>query len=237
MKRRDRIGGHDKHWPAAVVFDLDGTIVDSVGDIASSINDLVASRGLAPFSLQTVREFVGNGIEALVERAFRARNVILDSGELKETVRSYEMIYGARLTETTTIYDGVVDVISELRAHGVGIGVCTNKMEKMAQRVVEGLGLGQHVDVVIGARDGRPQKPSPVPLRAALDLLGAAAEDSVMVGDSTADVQCARAAGTAMIGVSFGYSRIPMRELGADVTIDSYAEFSMACASLGRRVR
>lgn len=223
-------------WPAAVVFDLDGTLVDSVGDITSSINDLLARRHLAPFSENLVRGFIGDGIDALVERAFYVRGVVFSAGELQTTVESYELIYGGRLTETTKPYPGVVAAISDLRARGVVTGICTNKLEDKAFGVVAGLGLDKYFDVIVGARRGRPSKPSPVPLYDTLEYLGVAAASTIMVGDSVVDVKCARAAGVAVIGVSFGYSRTPMRELGPDAAIDSYAEFETACASLKARV-
>lgn len=227
-----RDAGRKGQWPAAVVFDLDGTLVDSVGDITSSINDLLAATRLSPFSENLVRTFIGDGIDALVERAFNARGVVFSSEELRAAVESYELIYGTRLTDTTRAYAGVVSAISELREHGVGIGICTNKAEDKAVGVVEGLGLRKYVDVIVGARRGRPSKPSPIPLFDTLEYLGVAAADSIMVGDSVVDVQCARAAGVAVIGVSFGYSQTSMRELGPDVIIDDYTEFGAACASL-----
>jgi phosphoglycolate phosphatase len=229
---RKRNTAEKGYWRAAVVFDLDGTLVDSAGDITSSINDLMAIKRLPAFSENAIRKFIGDGIDALVERAFCARGVVFRSEELRATVESYDSIYGARLTETTRAYTGVVAAISELRAHGVGIGICTNKVEDKAVGVVEGLGLGKYVDVIVGARSGRPPKPSPIPLLDTLEYLGVAAEDTIMVGDSVADVQCARAAGVAVIGVSFGYSHTPMRKLCPDVTIDDYAQFRAACALL-----
>jgi phosphoglycolate phosphatase len=225
-------GRKGERWPAAVVFDLDGTLVDSVGDITSAINDLLGGTALPPFSENSIRKFIGDGIDALVERVFEARGIVLSPLERRKTVESYELIYGARLAETTRAYRGVIDVISELRANGVGIGICTNKVEDKALGVVEGLGLREYFDVIVGGRRGQPSKPSPVPLLNTLQYLGVAAADAVMVGDSVADVRCARAAGTAIIGVSFGYSTIPMRELDPDFTIDDYSEFKLACASL-----
>lgn len=229
----------DKHywrgkgrWPGAVVFDLDGTVVDSVGDITSSINSLLVARGLSPFQEGSIRKFIGDGLDVLVERAFHARGIVFGVEELRAIVESYEVIYGARLTETTRAYAGVVSVLSELKAYGAAIGICTNKVEDKAVGVVEGLGLDRYVDVIVGARSGRPAKPSPIPLFDTLGYLGINTEDAIMVGDSIVDVQCARAAGVAVIGVSFGYSKIPMRELCPDVTIDGYAEFRAACATL-----
>ncbi len=236
MTHRQRHAGGKGHWPAAVVFDLDGTLVDSVGDITSSINDLLAARCLPPFCEGLVRSFIGDGLDALVERAFYARGVVLNSKELRASSESYELIYGARLTERTRVYAGAVAAISELRSHKVRIGICTNKVEDHAIGVVEGLGLRKYVDAIVGARRGRPAKPSPIPLFNTLEDLGVAAADTIMVGDSVVDVQCARAAGVAVIGVSFGYSQTPMRELYPDVTIDDYAGFEAACASLNAKV-
>lgn len=217
---------------AAVIFDLDGTLVDSAGDITASINEVLVTRGLAPFPIETTLKFIGDGVDALVERAFCARGVTFSSNELAKMIASYELIYGARLAISTKVYEGVVDIISELRTRGVGIGICTNKTEDKAISVVEALNLSKYVDVVIGARRGQPPKPSPIPLLKALQHFGLGAVDTVMVGDSSVDVECARAAGVAIIGVSFGYSRVPMRKLAPDVTIENYAEFLAAYACL-----
>lgn len=235
MLCKPEVGG-EKDWPSAVVFDLDGTLVDSSGDIMASLNELLASRKLAPFSVDRVLDFVGGGIAALVERAFKARNIALSADELPVLVALFHSIYSARLIDLTKTYAGALDVIVALKARGVRIGLCTNKTEDLARGIVEGLGLGKYFDAIVGGGPGRPLKPSPIPLFDTLAHLGVAAPDAVMVGDSGADVKCARAAGVAIIGVSFGYSRIPMKQLGADVTIDSYAEFDVACDSLRTRL-
>lgn len=220
---------------AAVIFDLDGTLVDSVGDITASINEVLAAKGLAPFSIETTLKFIGDGADALVERAFCARGITFSSNKLAKMIASYELIYGARLAISTKVYEGALDIISELRTKGVGIGICTNKTEDKAISVVEALNISGYVDVVVGARRGQPSKPSPIPLLKALQYFGLGAVDTVMVGDSSVDVECARAAGVAIIGVSFGYSRIPMRKLAPDVTIENYTEFMAAYASLKAR--
>jgi phosphoglycolate phosphatase len=222
---------------SAVIFDLDGTLVDSIGDITASINAVLAAQHLSPFPVQMILKFIGDGVEALVERAFHARSVVLSSDELPRAIASYESIYGFRLTASTTVYAGVVDVISELKAKGIGIGVCTNKTEDKALDIIKGLRLTEYVDTLVGARKGRSPKPSPLPLIEAIGHFGITPGNVVMVGDSDVDVRCARAADVPIIGVSFGYSSIPMRELGPDATIESYAEFMPAYISLkGRAV-
>lgn len=228
----DAFGGQVHSWPLAVVFDLDGTLVDSSGDLTSSLNELLAERQLAPFSRAETIGFVGGGIALLVERALRTRKLDPSPEALSAAVERYKTIYSSRLTESTHLYDGALDVLDSLRARGVRTAVCTNKTEALARGIVEGLGFGDRVDVIVGGKPGRALKPSPAPLLDALLQLGVTADDAVMVGDSGADVKCARAVNVRTICVSFGFSSIPVRELGADAVIDSYTEFDDACRML-----
>ena len=231
----ERAGGFGR--ASAVIFDLDGTLVDSVGDITFSINAVLAAQHLSSFPVDAILKFVGNGVDALVERAFHARGVVLSSEEMQDAVAHYESIYSGQLAVSTKVYAGVLDVISELKANGAGIGVCTNKTEDKAVDIIKGLNLTDYVDIVVGARKGRSPKPSPLPLIEAIGHFGVTAANAVMVGDSEIDVKCARAADVPIIGVSFGYSNIPMRELAPDATIGSYAEFMPAYSSLKARAR
>jgi phosphoglycolate phosphatase len=232
LVNRTYAAARDASWPAAVVFDLDGTLVDSAGDITTSLNELLVTRQLAPFPEDTVRDFVGDGSKALVERAFQTRGVLLSAEELRVAVSTYDVIYGTHLVERTYVYDGALEVMANLKARGVRMGICTNKFQDKAERVAAHFGLDKYAEVVIGGISGRPGKPSPIMLVETLDALEMPREDAVLVGDSTFDVQCARAAGIAVIGVTFGYSQTPMRKLGPDAVIDSYAEFAKACDSL-----
>ena len=219
-------------WPAAVVFDLDGTLVDSAGDITTSLNELLAARKLAPFPEETVRDFVGDGSKALVQRAFQTRGVMLGADELQVAVATYDEIYGTHLVDRTYVYAGAMDVMAALKSRGIRMAICTNKFQDKAERVAAHFGLDKYAEVVVGGIPGRPGKPSPIMLLETLEALEMPREDAVLVGDSTFDVQCARAAGVAVIGVTFGYSQTPMRKLAPDAVIDSYAEFAKACDSL-----
>jgi phosphoglycolate phosphatase len=226
----------EMNWPSAVIFDLDGTLVDSSVDLTSSLNQLLAERQSAPFSRLETIGFVGGGIALLVERALRARRIDPSPEELAAAVDRYKAIYAGRLTEATRLYDGALEVLMALQARGVRTAVCTNKTEALAHGIIEGLGFGDRLDVIIGGQPGRPLKPSPAPLLDALAQLGVAADDAIMVGDSSADVKCAKAAGVAVVCVSFGFSSVPVRELGADAVIDSYEAFDNACRELGAAV-
>ncbi|WEF51060.1 HAD-IA family hydrolase [[Pseudomonas] carboxydohydrogena] len=211
------------------MFDLDGTLVDSAGDIASAINELLASEGHAPFSLEDVIRFIGDGITALVQRAFMARDVVLGADELPVRVAQFKKLYESRATDLTRPYSGVPELISNLRKRGIAVGICTNKEEGLAQKIVDALGLSSQLDVVVGARPNRPAKPSPVSLLETVASLGASREEAIMVGDSAIDMRCAQYAGIPFIGVTFGYSNPPMSELSADVAIESYQDFDAAC--------
>jgi phosphoglycolate phosphatase len=232
LMTKPHVAARSASWPAAVVFDLDGTLVDSAGDITTSLNELLVARHLAPFPEETVRDFVGDGSKALVQRALQTRGVLLDSEDLRVAVSSYDAIYGTHLVERTYVYDGALEVMADLKARGIRIGICTNKFQDKAEGVVSHFGLDKYAEVVVGGVSGRPGKPSPIMLIETLEALEMPREDAVLVGDSTFDVQCARAAGVAVIGVTFGYSQTPMRKLDPDAMIDSYAEFTKAYESL-----
>jgi len=227
--------GKPQSWPSAVVFDLDGPRVDRSLDLTSSLNDLLAERQLAPYSRLETIGFVGGGIALLVERALRARGVDCAADDLAAAVDRYKAIYRGRLTEATRLYDGALGVLDMLKVQGIATAVCTNKTEALARGIIAGLGFDDRIDVIVGGRPERPLKPSPAPLLAALTELGVGVGDAVMVGDSSADVQCARAAGVPVICVGFGYAHGPVQELGADMVIDSYAEFGAAFRKLGVR--
>jgi phosphoglycolate phosphatase len=228
----DVLAKRTRNWPLAVVFDLDGTLVDSSGDLTTSLNELLAERQLAPFSRMETIGFVGGGIALLVERALRTRKLDPSPEELLAAVDRYKTVYSGRLTESTHLYDGALDVLDALKVRGVRTAVCTNKTEALARGIIGGLGFNGRIDVIVGGKPDRALKPSPAPLLDALSQLGVKADDAIMVGDSSADVKCAKAANVRSICVSFGFSSIPVRELGADAVIDSYAGFDDACQTL-----
>lgn len=222
--------------PSAVIFDLDGTLVDSAGDIAAALNEVLGIRRLPPYSTSEVTRFIGNGISALVHRAFLERGISLDADELSTQATVFQMAYNSCLTNSTKAYDGVVEAVSALRDRGTLTGICTNKEEGLALRIVNRLGLWEYFDVVIGGTSGRLPKPSPDPLLEAIARLGILRENTIMVGDSATDLNCARNAGVPFIGVTFGYSPAEMTVLGPDASIESYVNLGEACVALWSRL-
>ena len=204
--------------PDTFLFDLDGTLIDSVPDITLAIADLMHSEGLAPFSETAVRDMVGYGVATLVERAFAARGLPI-AGELKTAkVAKMMEIYPHHLTGRSTLMPGVIDALDFLKRGAGKLAVVTNKPQLAAETVLHHFGIARYFAIIVGDRPLDPDrlapKPKPDMLLFALDRLGGTRERAVMIGDSAADMQSAAAAGVFSIAVRNGYSIEP---------IDSYA--------------
>ncbi|QKV17621.1 phosphoglycolate phosphatase [Oricola thermophila] len=207
-------------WPQAVLFDLDGTLIDSVPDLAAAVNEVLAAEGREPLPREDVRAMVGHGVRKLVERAFAARRMPLDGEALDRMTGRMMTAYGNRLTADTTLLPGAEALLAAYARVGVKIGVVTNKPEAFAREILDHFGLGPSVDVVVGGDSGPARKPAPDMLRHAMEEIGLGADRAVMVGDSAADIDAARAVPMASIAVRGGYTTVPVDELGADIVID-----------------
>ena len=223
-----------RRWPSAVVFDLDGTLVDSAPDILSALNHGMAVAGRPPVAEEAGRRAIGLGLEGMVEQALAGSGGLPDSAALEAITRAAVRFYDAHLIVRTRPFPGVAEALAGLSARGVRMGICTNKRLAPAQHILAGLGLGDYFEAVI-ARESCPQrKPHPAPLHATLRALGVSPADSVMVGDSLVDVECARAAGIPVVAVAHGYSEVPVQELAADVIIESCAALMEALEAMAR---
>jgi phosphoglycolate phosphatase len=216
------------NWPRAILFDLDGTLIDSAPDLATSVNIVLAAEGLGPITVEAVRDMIGNGIRKLVQRAFAAYDVVLQPNELDLHEAAMIAIYNDNLSAETILYPAVPTALADVRARGIRMGVVTNKPIAATRAILSHFGILDIFGAVIGGDENIPRKPAPDPLWAALQRMGATPEQSVMVGDSAADVAAARAAGSAVIIVEGGYSRVPVTELGADLTIASLSDLGDA---------
>jgi phosphoglycolate phosphatase len=231
------MNSRSKDWPQAVVFDLDGTLIDSAPDIAHALNGATATRGLAPFELPEVKEMIGGGVPQLVERALIARG--FPRSELMPLVDDFLALYRRDLTTRTVIYDGARTLLEQLHNEGRSLGVCTNKNHELTLAILDQLDLAKYFGAVFGERDGYARKPDAAPLLETLSALGVTPGEALMVGDSEADVACARNAIMPVIVVSFGYSKVAPEALGADVVIPSLSELPRHFAALngsGRRL-
>jgi len=208
----------------ALIFDLDGTLVDSAPDLHRSLNAVLAEQGRAPVSLADIRSMVGDGAAKLVERGFADTGAPVEPAALPELVQRFLVHYSAGRHALTQAFPGVAETLALLRERGCRLGVCTNKPYAPTMEILEVLGLTGYFGAVTGGDSLPVRKPDPGHLLGTLDLLGATADRAVMIGDSANDVAVARAAGVPAIIVRYGYTRTPVEELGADAIIDRFDE-------------
>lgn len=206
----------------AIVFDLDGTLVDSARDLMNATNALLAEEGLRQVSLGEVKSMIGDGAAKLVERALTATGG--DLARLPECVARFLAIYEAHASRHTQAYPGVPQTLERLRRLGLSLAVVTNKPFAATLDILDALELRAFFDAVIGGDTLPERKPHPAPILAALEQLGVAPEAALMVGDNYHDVQAAHAAGLRAFAVTYGYSHKPHAELGADGLIDAMPE-------------
>lgn len=203
-----------------VVFDLDGTLVDSAPDMARALNAVVEARGLAPFSLQDVRAFVGNGVPMLVRRAMAAR-AIEGEDAFTDWHGAYMAAYARGICVQTRPYPGVIAALDALGDRP--LAVCTNKPQALAEDLLGALGLRGRFAVILGGDTGAGRKPDPTPLRHVATHMGATR--AVMVGDSMNDAGAAQAVGWPMLLYRHGYRDRAAEAIPADARFDDWAAF------------
>jgi phosphoglycolate phosphatase len=210
-----------------VVFDLDGTLVDSSRDIAASVNAALGrvAPGTAALSLEAILSFVGEGAGLLVERSLRHAGLALST---EEVLPVYIDCYRERLLDTTRLYPGVAEALDALA--GTTLAVLTNKPGDMSRTILEGLGVASRFARVRGAGDVPSRKPDPAGLLGLMSELGASASETWMVGDSATDVGVARAAGTWVAGVTWGFHPAALRAAGPDRVLDLPGELARLAA-------
>jgi phosphoglycolate phosphatase len=209
-----------------VIFDVDGTLVDSAADIHAALNHGLALAGCGPEEFAAARRLIGLGLERSVEKVLFDRGFSLEGAELAGIKAASTAYYDAHLLDRTRLYDSVAETLEALLKAGTRMGICTNKRAEATRRILSGLGVVSYFDVIIGREAVSPGKPHPAPLLAAIEALNGECSAAAMVGDTLADMQCARAAGVTAIAVSYGYSDLSVSELGADSIIDDFSELA-----------
>ncbi|MEX1148153.1 MAG: phosphoglycolate phosphatase [Sphingomonadales bacterium] len=218
--------------PKAIVFDLDGTLVDTAPDLSAALNHVLALEGRGPVDEGEVRHMVGHGARALIVRGMAATGKAARDNDIARLLPLFLDFYGRNLATASRPFDGVPELLAALDARGVGLGVCTNKPEGLAVRLLQDVGLARFLGAVVGGDSLPVCKPDPAPFTATLERMGRAGAKAVMVGDSRTDVDTARAVGVPVICVSFGYTDVPVTTLNPDIIIDHYGEFAGALTTL-----
>jgi phosphoglycolate phosphatase len=205
----------------AVFFDLDGTLADTVGDIACSMNLALARAGRPGYDVERYRRMIGEGVVVLARRALGHGREAL----VPDLVEAFRHIYRERLLVETRPYPGVVELLAALREHQVPLAVLSNKPHAATVAVVEGLFGGETFHAIAGEQEGTPKKPDPTTALALSRLLGVPPARCFLVGDSPVDVETAKNAGMAAVGVSWGFRPAEeLREAGAGAILDRPGE-------------
>lgn len=208
----------------AVIFDLDGTLVDTAPDLWRATNHVLTSSGRNPVTLDQVRAFVGYGARRLIARGFAATGTSLGTQDIEPLYDKFVTYYGANIAGASQPFPGCVDLLDRLKGDGVRIGICTNKLEGLSVRLIESLGLTAYFDTIVGPDTIGIAKPDPAPYREALRRMGAETARSLLVGDSETDVLTARAAGVPIIGVTFGYTAEPIESFKPDALVSDFSQ-------------
>ena len=203
-----------------VVFDLDGTLIDSAPDIRAAANKMLAQQGIAPLDLPTITSFIGNGLPKLVERVMERTG--LDLGRHDELTAVTLAHYNAATTELTRPYPGVVDALKALQAAGYVLAMCTNKPEAPARAILRELEIEQFFNGVVGGDTLPVKKPNPEPLLHIIDQLGA--DRAIYVGDSEVDAETAQRAGVHFALFTQGYRKTPVSEIPHQDRFDHFGD-------------
>jgi phosphoglycolate phosphatase len=208
--------------PALIVFDLDGTLIDSAADLTAAVNRMLADFGCLPLSLEEVRPMIGDGVARLVTRALAARG--REPAEAAAASRIFMQHYESDATSRTSAFPGVGEALAALRAAAISLAVCTNKPARITARILESLGLAGYFARVV-AGDSMPfRKPDPRVLLAILREFDAPPERSLLVGDSEVDALTARAAAVRFVLMRHGYHRGPWEEIPCSASLAGFAE-------------
>src|SRR5712664_3415992 len=211
-----------------IIYDLDGTLIDSAKDMQMAVSHVLADHGLQPVSEDDVRIFMGQGSKITMGKAFAKNGKSLDDTALSAVTREFVRYYEADPVSHTTAFDGVAEVVARFDRLGLKQGVCTNKFENPSRMILQHLKLMPPIADVAGADTFTVRKPDPGHILQLIDKLGGTRARAVMIGDSIHDVEAAHGGGLPAVLVSWGYTARPASELGADAVIDRFGALPQA---------
>lgn len=205
----------------ALIFDLDGTLVDSLPDLRAALNGMLLGLSRRQLAASEVRAMIGDGTGALVQRALGATG---DVAGLEEAHSTFLQFYEHGLAQLTRLYPGVRETLAALRRSGARLGICTNKSQAASMAVLKAFGIADDFTAVVGGDVVPLRKPNPAHLLAVIEQLGATPGDAVMIGDGENDYAAARALGIPVILMSYGYLRVPPESLSPDAWLERFVD-------------
>jgi phosphoglycolate phosphatase len=218
--------------PRTLVFDLDGTLVDTAPDLIAALNFVLAREGLPPLPMHRARNMIGAGARKMLERGLEAEGRTVSVEELNRLTKDFIDYYADHIADGSRPFEGLEAALDDLQGQGFQFAVCTNKLEWLSKRLLDQLGMSARFAAICGADTFGVAKPDPVILQQTLARAGGPLASAIMVGDAGPDVGVARRAGIPVIGVEFGYTEVPIAELKPDRLIGHFRDLSGAVHSL-----
>ncbi|MGB3446287.1 MAG: HAD family hydrolase [Xanthobacteraceae bacterium] len=215
-----------------IAFDLDGTLVDTAPDLIGALNHILIREKMSPLPLDSARNLIGAGARRLLERGLEAENRQITPEEMTKLTEDFITYYADHIADESRPFEGLEAALDDLAGCGYRLAVCTNKLEWLSRRLLDRLGLTPRFAAICGADTFGVSKPDPIILRQTVAKAGGAIASTIMVGDAGTDVGVARRAGVPVIGVSFGYTEVPIADLKPDRLIDRMSELPEAVESL-----
>ena len=218
--------------PRTVVFDLDGTLVDTAPDLINALNFVLEREGLPPVPLLSARNMIGAGARKLIERGLELDGRAASVADITRLLGDFVAFYADHIADLSRPFEGLESALDDLAARGYRFAVCTNKLEWLSKLLLDRLGLSARFSAICGADTFGISKPDPAILRQTVARAGGELSSTVMVGDAGPDIGVARRAGVPVIGVAFGYTEVPIADLNPDLLINHMNELPAAVASL-----
>jgi len=215
-----------------IVFDLDGTLVDTAPDLVSTLNLVLAGEGLPPVAYDDARRMIGGGARRMIERALIAQGRTISGAELDRLFGVFIDHYSAHIADRSRPFPEVESILQRFAGDGFRLAVCTNKLEWLSLRLLDALNLSRYFAAICGQDTFGIQKPDPQMLRLTIRRAGGEPQRAIMIGDSLTDVRTARAANVPVIAVDFGYNEVAPAALDADRLVSSFADLPQAIAAV-----
>ena len=215
-----------------IVFDLDGTLIDTAPDLIDTLNVVFTREGLPPVAYETARNLIGGGARAMIANGIAAEGRVLEPLKLEQMFGDFIAHYSAHVADRSLPFPGLVGALDALAAGGYQFAVCTNKLERLSVLLLEKLELADRFEAICGQDTFGIQKPEPEILRRTIAAAGGSPQRAIMIGDSLTDICTARAASIPVIAVDFGYSERPVSEYKPDQIISNFAQLPAAIAAI-----
>ncbi len=215
-----------------IVFDLDGTLIDTAPDLIDTFNVVFARDGLPPVPYETARNLIGGGAKGMIARGLAAEGRDVTAAKFEQMFADFIAHYSVYIADRSRPFPGLIEALDELSGCGYRFAVCTNKLERLSVLLLQTLALAGRFEAICGQDTFGIQKPDPEILRRTVAAAGGRLSDAIMIGDSNTDIRTARAAGIPIVAVEFGYSERPVAEFGPDRIISQFAQLPAAIGTI-----